>query len=511
MNSLKWNAEYVEKLLANFSRISPTRSGSRFDATAANWQYRDGVQQIAIKFDRLGPCSDRMLFAIKRLFVVLIETYAASSINYYFTCVVNFIRWLNENHKKDLLICGHHFLNFANARPSNANHLRTALLKWGELGLPCIASNLVPTLKAFKSVRRTTTGSAVLTMDAKEGPFTDIEFGALQEEINNAYVDGSLRTHLYIAFWIFAATGARPSQLALMKVRDVILIETNGIKSYSIDVPSAKKRKSLRGRLVNRPLVTPIGDLVYKYTQTVRAAFREVNINPLNAPLFPITFSRVGFSRGFEYHPTAAALGGEIADALSKLRVVSERTGAPMRVTPIRFRRTFGTRAAQEGHGVLVIAELLDHADTQYAGIYVQSRPDIAIRIDKSVATALAPLAQAFAGKVIANEGEASLGKDNSRRIRDFRVSPEPLASCGQQAFCGSPAPLACYTCASFEPWADAPHEAVLEALIAKRQIEASHGSARIATIHDRTIIAVAEVVALCKAYRDEQKEGGQL
>ncbi|HEY2606133.1 MAG TPA: site-specific integrase, partial [Paraburkholderia sp.] len=61
------------------------------------------------------------------------------------------------------------------------------------------------------------------------------------------------------------------------------------------------------------------------------------------------------------------------------------------------------------------------------------------------------------------------------------------------------------YTCNSFEPWLDGPHEQVLEYLIVERERLIAAGDARIASINDRTILAVAEVIQLCEAARDER------
>jgi hypothetical protein len=55
---------------------------------------------------------------------------------------------------------------------------------------------------------------------------------------------------------------------------------------------------------------------------------------------------------------------------------------------------------------VLVVAELLDHSDTQSAGIYVEATPQMLQRIYRAVAFQLAPLARAFAGTLIAKETE---------------------------------------------------------------------------------------------------------
>jgi hypothetical protein len=85
-------------------------------------------------------------------------------------------------------------------------------------------------------------------------------------------------------------------------------------------------------------------------------------------------------------------------------------------------------------------------------------------------------------------------------RIRDLRIDRNgaEMGTCGTESFCGLAAPIACYTCRSFRPWADGPHEAVLNFLLEKRKRIVGVGDVRQAEINDRTILAVAEVVQLC-------------
>lgn len=70
---------------------------------------------------------------------------------------------------------------------------------------------------------------------------------------------------------------------------------------------------------------------------------------------------------------------------------------------------------------------------------------------------------------------------------------------CGKFDFCGLAAPLACYTCFYFNPWLDDIHEALLESLIKDRDELLQEADPRIASINDRTILAVADVVNQCK------------
>jgi hypothetical protein len=114
-------------------------------------------------------------------------------------------------------------------------------------------------------------------------------------------------------------------------------------------------------------------------------------------------------------------LSDRITETLEQLKVYSERTGDLLHITMTRLRRTRGSRAAAAGHGLLMIAQELDHSSITSARIYIQARPDIVEHIDSATAQVLAPLAQAFAGRIIADESDAIRGSDPSSRINDPR------------------------------------------------------------------------------------------
>ena len=197
----------------------------------------------------------------------------------------------------------------------------------------------------------------------------------------------------------------------------------DGRVAYTLKVPRVKQRNAHpRAEFKARPLVSQVGGPLLDYARRVRQRF-EGRIDDANeAPMFPAKVAVEG-APGYAWHQTSKALSSGLNWSLSKLAVRSERTGGTLHITPVRFRRTFGTRAAQEGHGELVIAELLDHTDTQNVGVYVAAVPEIAARIDRAVAMALAPLAQAFKGVLITNEREATRGSDPSSRIVDLRIT----------------------------------------------------------------------------------------
>ncbi|MDH2917320.1 MAG: site-specific integrase, partial [Gallionella sp.] len=354
-------------------------------------------------------------------------------------------------------------------------------------------------------------GEAVLTMDSENGPYTDIELGAIRSALDAAYASNDISLGDYLLVWLFMALGQRPIQYAALKVCDVATeLAKDGATLYTLRVPRAKQRGRVSRELFSqRVLIPQIGEKLVRYAEEVRSEYSAIIADSDHVPLFPEKISRHNEPLGFEHHRTSQSLASMLASILNKLNVLSERTGEQLHVTATRFRRTVGTRAAEEGHGELVIAELLDHTDTQNVGVYVQATPEIVKRIDKAVAMHMAPLAQAFAGIIISDESTATRKNDPRSRICDpkFEPSMKPMGNCGKHGFCDSLAPISCYTCRSFEPWLDGPHEAVLNHLISERDRLMAESDARIASINDRTILAVAEVVRRCEEIKSEDQE----
>lgn len=158
-------------------------------------------------------------------------------------------------------------------------------------------------------------------------------------------------------------------------------------------MPRAKQRDRLpRSDFKERVLIPQIGELLDRYVKRIMKQFVGRLQDPKQAPMFPDVRVRGEYVKGFEFHSTSSLLSKRIRIAYEKFNVFSERTGSVMHVIPVRFRRTIGTQAAVEGHGPLVIAELLDHTDLQNVDVYVSSTPEIIDRIDRAVAAKLAPL-----------------------------------------------------------------------------------------------------------------------
>jgi integrase len=497
-----------EPSIPDLPKLAHTRGGVVFDPLEDRWSYREGVKTVSLEFGAIPALSKAMALSLKRVLLWYAENASTNHLQNMHFHFVRFARFLESTGKNVIdQIASTDLLNYkASLTEDKAWYLSALsglLARWHRLGIPGVAGDAAELLGELR-LKGNPHGVAVMTMDPVRGPFTNIEQEAIQAALHEAFANGSIDEGTYLLAWLLMALGARPAQYAALKVCDLTRSTSKeGDLAYTLRVPRVKQRRvNARGEFTERALIPQIGELLFAYAQQIRSTFAGAMEDPDQAPLFPATSQqgRKVSPPGFEFHDTAEGLSKKLSAALNALEVPSERIGGSLNVTPIRFRRTFGTRAAQEGHGELVIAELLDHSDTQHVGVYVASVPEIAERIDRAIAMQLAPLAQAFAGVLIENESQATRAGDPTSRIVDLRTDQKkPMGSCGQHSFCSFNAPIACYTCKNFEPWLDGPHEALLERLLAERDRLMVTTDKRIAATNDRTILAVAEVVQLCQ------------
>lgn len=495
--------------------VTRTWSGVEFDPRADRWAYRDIADNVNLNF-ATWPATASFVASAKLALLWYAEHKAPTHLVNMFMRMTHFLRTLRADRdlpvaeitKTDLI---NYRATLTNDRSWYVGSLSGLLRKWYSLGYSGVTAEAVALLKQWRTPGNHK-GGPVQTHDPVHGPFTDIELESLQSALHRAYADGEVDRDGYLLAYLFMLLGHRPVQCAALKVRDVgVAYANDGPPVYTLRVPRAKQRDQLsRAEFKDRVLIPQIGELLVQHANEVRAAFHESFQDSSEAPLFPARRRSGGEPEGFKHHRTAQTISVLLERTLGRLEVMSERTGQPLHITATRFRRTLATRAAMEGHGELVIAELLDHRDTQNVSVYIEARPEIMERIDRAMAMHLAPMAQAFAGVIIEDESQASRAGDPVSRVCHplFGPSMTPMGSCGNHSFCDFLAPIACYTCVSFQPWLDGPHEAALDYLIGERDRLASQTDLRIASVNDRTILAVAEVVRLCEIRRKEMVDG---
>lgn len=496
-----------------------TLSGAIFDPSAKRWTFHDGLQPISVNFGRLrGLATDELIAAAKFPLIWYAENAQAITIVNLFNNLWSLLKSVSAAQGQPIGIIDAPLL--ASFRASltwetewKLGGLSAFFKRWGSLGVPGLTKDAVRLLKSLR-LNGNRKGTAVLTMDPLMGPLTDIERLATQAALNDAFAARTIALDDYLLAWLCLLLGQRNIQFAMLKVCDVREItKADGATEYVLRVPRVKQGAEARREQFKERLITPsIGKILLGYAKIVCKRFAgegEFSIEASQAPMFPQRKTTKQARPGFHQHTSPTEIGNRIRSVFDALRIYSERTGEPLKVNSKRLRHTVATSAAREGHGELIIAELLDHSDTQNVGIYVKATPEIIERIDRAMALRMAPLAHAFAGVVIGNESAAIRGNDPTSRIVDprFDETMRPMGSCGRDGACLFMAPIACYTCKSFQAWVDGPHEAVLNYLLVERGRLIAEVDTRIATVNDRTILAVAEVVQLAQERRGEMKD----
>jgi integrase len=494
-----------------------TKSGVEIDPRLDVWSYRDNSVSINLKFSTIEGVAPEFIVGMKSVLIWYAENRAGESLINMFYRIRHLCMTLTANRAEPLLtITSIDLINYRGSLDaSNSWYLSSlagVLKRWHDYGVPGVSADAKALLVQLR-LKGNPKGVAVLTMDPNQGPLTGIELQAISSALNDAYAAGGIALDHYLLVWLFMLLGQRPVQYAALKACDIMVGQTkDGSTRYSLRVPRAKQQTAMsRLAFKDRLLIPQIGELLAQYAVAIKLRFDGVLGDSGQAPLFPQkTLDAPTAPNGFEYHQTSVAVGRTLKEVLGNLDVRSERTGNSIHINARRFRHTVGTRAAAEGHGALLIAELLDHTDTQNVGVYVQSTPEMLERIDRAMATVMAPMAQAFAGTLICDESEALRGNDPSSRIVDprFDTSFKPMGNCGSYSFCSFAAPIACYTCRSFQPWLDGAHERVLDHLISERERLKVSADMRIASVNDRTILAVAQVVVLCQEMQKKMTDG---
>jgi integrase len=484
------------------------RSGATFNARSDHWSFIDGVRSIYINFGSLPRQVEPLKNNLKRVLINVFEENSPAYAQNLFKAFKNLANVVAEGDDAIEEVKKHHIVNFIakyREKIGMESYLSAVLTRWTNLGLDGFSEDAVSLLKNRRKPGNVK-GEAVRTLDPVNGPLTDYELQEFTAALNEAYSQGMVEDGLFYLSWLVVLTGQRVSQYCSLKVMDISAVQSeNGDLKYQIQIPRAKQREEvLRESFLIKPLPLQFGESLLRYAERVRAEYPELGEN---APLFPTRDSRMTsrqLNSNFINHWEATSLGTHFRDELAKISPISPRTYEPMHLVVGRFRDTIGTRAAQEGYGELVIAEILGHIDTQNVGVYVAVIPEIAQRLDKILAKDLAPIANAFLGKVLLKESDATRAGDPTSYIIDYKHSKKGVGSCGTTYDCKFNAPVACYTCRNFEAWIDAPHEALLESLISERDRLLKTSGQRVATINDQTIVAIQAVIDECARIREE-------
>ena len=384
--------------------------------------------------------------------------------------------------------------------------MRAFLLRWHNQGYPGIGSDAAAYLRSV-ALKGNEKGAAVLSLDPDEGPFDDDELASILETTAQQFETGRIDLVTLCVVLLLVHTGRRPGQLSLLRLGDLGVPDpVDSASAPLLRVPRSKQRRSPPRSQFNDVRLPPD---VFRALVAQRAMVVERVQGALGTladdvvaqlPLFPkwSAVRRIDSVETVEAAFRTDALHmstGSLTAKLGKISVLSARTGRRLHITARRFRSTLATRAARQGHGPVVVAELLDHTDIQNVGPYTRQHPNFRRKIDAAVGQQLAPLADMFLNRVVGGPRAGCSAKRVGAREHH-------VGSCASDGFCGASA-AACYTCVHFEPWLDAPHDQMLVWLLRQRQRAADAGASEdVVSATDRSILAARAVIAACEATR---------
>lgn len=474
-----------------------TRSDSSLDPRDTVWKWTDGPFEARIDFGRYSDRSKIFVPFLKQTLIPFVKRYSSGYVLNLEREFYTFTSTTGEDFEG--AITPQHISNYS-AHLSIDNKWRLSALslllrKWLELGLPGVD----PTCETYLLERRIPggkKGEPVRTRDPVKGPLSEDEYTALHSAVNAAYGRGDLPLWTLLLTRLLLACGGRISQYASLKICDF------DRDSSVLKLPQAKTReKHMRTSFLEFDISPQTAGLLSEYIDGLRAMDHDDQ-----SPLFPASLIMpVGRRESirsvgdlFYGHCLPRHLSRSFVQIVGEVAPSTPRLDfAPLPVAPKRFRYTFGTRMAEEGASKVLIANRLGHVDLQHVDVYFSASPKVVENIDEAMGAMLAPLAQAFQGRLVENEEHSTHKGAPGSRIIDFRVSPAPVGSCsGKGDGCAFNKPVACYSCFRFEPWLDAPHEKVLRRLEAEREKWST--DERMAAVNDEPIQAVKQVIWLC-------------
>lgn len=496
-----------QKLLKSLVGVHQTQMGYEFDFLSDKWRL-DGssvvnwplLQKVDLEFE-LGLRAALSRYA---------ETYSAVSTLSLFKITYSYIR---KTGRKSLSLKGISEFK-SKVEDWDLGSVKSFWLTWYDWGFPGIEKEAVKFLDELV-LSGMEKGKAVKGRCPFTGPYSELEQSAIYDWSANTFQSGELSLRDYVWLMSLMYTGRRSVQLRHLRACDLSIKETSKGNNYTLNVPRAKQkhtnfRREFNAIPISEDLYLLMKNLIDQSILGIEEYFAERVSESLKGeiPVF-IEWNRVKRQNSIEaffvtqqktpdfFHSTTSSMVGILWNLSKGCTAMSERTGEVIHLFARRFRYTKATNLARKGISGVALAQALDHSDTQHISIYTLNTSKNAEIINEVMADALAPLAQAFAGTLINSEREALRANDPHSRVKNDQSSS--IGNCGTNSFCAN-GYRSCYTCVKFQPWIDAPHHEVLEQVVADRERQKERGvSPNVIKSTDRLLLAVTEVIQLCK------------
>lgn len=314
---------------------------------------------------------------------------------------------------------------------------------------------------------------------------------------------------------LLIAHGRNPANLSLLLETDLVNITPEvETPTWVIRYPRIKKRlKNPRDDLREVPIPTVYAEYVLdliSYGQCVDCE-AEIDGELVRAPrpLFINVLMNKQAVRTRQFNQLFSYPSGYITDLVRSFvrrhELVSPLTRLPLVVNARRLRYTLATNLVLDGISRRELAYILDHSDLQHVEVYFDLAGEIVEHLDRAYFGYYSLLAKYFKGKVVSRDENIINADDDSKLIPCVDVL-EDIGVCGLDSLCRLYPPYSCYKCPKFQAYMDADHESVFEFLYKRREIALAAGKSRFAVQLDEIMLAVQQVIQMCKPRTPEVK-----
>ncbi len=508
MNALPFPQQFSSANQHGLPSVVIDRRGMPVDITGDQWELNEPTAKLQLDWSKLEIIDPDLRVSIQRYFVWLITSSSPMNVHNAFRFIDLLISTsaFNEADAQRTVIP---YRAFSEARASISKerqwqlHYSRQMYRWCAAQGYSNFSTKVADRLADIVVGGNAKGQAVRSKDPTKGPLDTHEVAALTSTLRASRANGSIPLAEQAIVWLALTTGSNAGQYASLREEDIREEKIGDeVVAYILRIPRHKKgHVQHRAEFRERRLTRFVGQVIADLIQENRVLYPDDDTNQAARPLFRGAEPMFGHNHAlaeWTWHKTRSQITSLLQLAVKHLGVTS-RTNEPLRVSIRRFRYTLATRAIDNGASAYEVADLLDHSDLQNVGVYFDVHSNIVEHIDRAMAMALAPRAQAFA-KLVEREDEAVRGDIAGSRVhhgdRENDIL-EPVGTCGNHSFCNvSAAPLACYTCPMFQPWMDGPHDLVLDHLLRERERKTEIGlKPKMVAINDHVIVEVAGVI----------------
>ena len=465
----------LNNLCDNYSLSSlPTsvidKAGKFIDISGMHWRVSETSKNLLLKWDLYTINNLIIEYAFKRYLIQKIKKYSPGTVHTTFHRIVvkltKFPAWkmleqvtsIKDTEKVLPRVLSYYLQEL---RKNNKEYNFICIRSWYkwcvDQELPGFSAEVMYTLSRIK-MSGNPQGIAVLSEDLEEGPLTNIEVVLLRNALINDC--GPLIERLCL--WLSLSYGCNPANFVLLRESDFTVHKFESIDEYfyELKLPRIKKRGQhhKRADFKVRKVDERLAKLITQQIEENKKLGLGIGIQrPLLMRKTPFTDWLATELSEFAYHISTSQFLYNLKKCVKRLKIISPRTGKELYITPRRLRYTYATSMVTQGASAAELADLLDHSDMQHVRIYYNARSNIIERLDAALAEKLAPLVNAFKGKIISQEERADRTQIESTNIRyqenrNIRKI-HGIGTCGATYLCKLYPPLSCYLCEKFQAW----------------------------------------------------------